>query len=203
MRGTQNKKIVVSCWRLIWRSFRLRDKLRHKGTTPHVLMFHQVREKEEDCAPGDFSVSVSRFEEILDWHVRHGYRFAAVDEITSTGGEQSICYITFDDGFADVLLAMPALHERRAPFCIYVITEVELSNSKAALERLLPGKKIKHFAFPYGTILACSVFDRKYVKEAGYATAMTTDQIPVPRKIRAPYGIPRFDASRKDILEVI
>lgn len=141
---------------------------------------------------------------------------------------------------------MPALRERRAPFCIYVITDnigregyldaqqirqlaedplctigshtcshpytryltegelkAELSGSKAALEKLLPGKRVRHFAFPYGTILACSVFDRKYVKEAGYATAMTTDQIPVPKKIRDPYGIPRFDASRKDILEVI
>lgn len=83
MRGIQNKKIVAGCWILIWRTFRLRDKLRRKGATPHVLMFHQVREKEDDCSPGDFSVSVGRFEEILDWHVRNGYRFVSVDEITS------------------------------------------------------------------------------------------------------------------------
>lgn len=81
--------------------------------------------------------------------------------------------------------------------------ERELTASKARLEELLGPGAARHFAFPYGTLLACSALDRGYVKRAGYATAATTAQVPLRRRHRDPYALPRFDASRKDILEVL
>lgn len=246
MRGIQNKLIIAGLWRLIARSFRLRDILRRKAKMPHILMFHQVHEKENDCKQGDFSVSINRFEDILSWHVRHGYRFADISEILNGKQEGRPCYITFDDGYEDVLCVLPVLRKFHAPFCIYIITnkigregylnarqiqqlakdplctigshtcthpytrylseaelKKELDSSKAALQRVLPEKTIIHFAFPYGTILACSFFDRKYVKEAGYLTAMTTNQHSISKFFLNRYALPRFDASRKDLLEII
>lgn len=247
MRGIQNKKIISCLWRLKWAFYKLRDELRNKSTKSHILMFHQIREKENDCAPGDFSVNVNRFEKIIDWHMQHGYQFLSIDEIKSSHRNKGkYCYITFDDGYEDLLLALPILRKFQAPFCVYIITDrigtlgylneqqiCELANnplctigshtcthpytrylteeklkkelliSKLKLEKILSGKKVNHFAFPYGTILACSILDRKYVKEAGYLTAATTNQIPLRRRAHNYYALPRFDASRKDILEVI
>lgn len=78
----------------------------------------------------------------------------------------------------------------------------ELIESKKCLENLLE-KEVFHFAFPYGTVLACSFFDNKYVRKAGYKSSAFTLQIPLsPIKIN-PYYIPRFDASRKELLEVL
>lgn len=245
MRGIQNKKIIRGYWILKSKWFRLRDILRRKDQTSHILMFHQIRENESDCVPGDFSVSVDRFEYILRWHEQHGYRFLSMDDIGRSYKEKS-CFITFDDGYDDVLLALPALHKYHVAFCIYIITdqigqpgylniqqiqqlakdpqctigshtcshpytrylteqklENELSSSKATLEKILPGKQIDHFAFPYGSTLACSFFDRKYVRESGYATAALTNQVPLHGKNSYRFALPRFDASRKNLLEVI
>lgn len=246
MRGTQNKKIIRGCWILKSKWFKLRDILRRKDKASHILMFHQIRENESDCVPGDFSVDVHRFEHILRWHEQHGYRFLPIDDVGKSKIKKS-CIITFDDGYDDVLLlALSVLRKYYAPFCVYIITDRigqpgylnaqqiqqlakdplctigshtcthpytrylteqelknELSSSKAALEKILLGKQVDHFAFPYGTILACSFFDRKYVKEAGYTTAVLTNQVPLHGKKTRRFALPRFDASRKDILEVI
>lgn len=247
MRGIQNKKVISCLWRWKWASFRLRDILRNKSTKSHILMFHQIREKENDCVQGDYSVDVKRFEQIIDWNKQQGYQFLSIDEIENfqqTDGKH--CYITFDDGYEDLLLALPILRKFQVPFCVYLITDrigtpgylneqqirkladdplctigshtcshpytryltaeelkKELITSKLKLEDILSGKKVDNFAFPYGTILACSMLDRKYVKEAGYLTAVTTDQVSLRKRIHNYYALPRFDASRKDILEVI
>ncbi len=78
----------------------------------------------------------------------------------------------------------------------------EMTTSKECLEKILE-KEVSHFAFPYGTVISSSYFDSRYVQQAGYKSAAFTTQIPLSSKKIYPFHIPRFDASRKNILEVL
>lgn len=79
----------------------------------------------------------------------------------------------------------------------------ELLESKNCLEAL-SGKEVRHFAFPYGSPRAVSLFDIKYVKEAGYESAATTLQIKLGCNYKKrKYLLPRIDASRKDLMEIV
>ena len=81
-----------------------------------------------------------------------------------------------------------------------VLTE-ELVDCKAFLEKTI-SKPVIHFAFPHGDLISTSLFDEKYVKKMGYKTAAKTKQVPLRCTTRQ-YSLPRVDASRKDILEVL
>lgn len=81
--------------------------------------------------------------------------------------------------------------------------KAELIGSKIYLEKLIE-KKVIHFAFPYGSPRAVSFLDLKYVKEAGYKSSTTTLQFCIrPKDIRRRYILPRIDASRSDLFEVV
>lgn len=76
----------------------------------------------------------------------------------------------------------------------------ELTISKSVLERIT-SKPIEHFAYPYGSFFACSLFDDYYVKNAGFKTSVVTKQVPLI--FHGNYRMPRFDAAREDLLEVL
>lgn len=76
----------------------------------------------------------------------------------------------------------------------------ELTESKKVLEKILK-RPVCHFAYPYGSYYTRSVFDTALVKEAGYKTAVTTFQYHMNR-VKSLYHIPRYDASRTDLIKV-
>ena len=83
------------------------------------------------------------------------------------------------------------------------ILERELKESKEFLERVF-GKKVSHFAFPYGSPRAFSYFDIKYIKSCGYESAATTFQYYIGKKFKNwNYLLPRYDASGENIFEII
>ncbi len=79
--------------------------------------------------------------------------------------------------------------------------EYELVKSKKDIEAII-NKEVDHFAYPNGHFVACSVFDEKFVKNAGYESAVRTNQTSIGRFYNR-YRLPRFDASRKDILRIL
>lgn len=246
MREHMMEKICMIEWLVSCKIFRLRDYLRKKGKSSHVLMFHDVFLKDNEPKEGIYSISTEELETIIIWHNNRGYRFISLDDMLN---EHSLplkrCIFTFDDGKNSIELALPILHKYRIPYCIYVITSrvgeegyltkqqikilskdplctigshththpytrylsksqliEELIKSKKCLEDIVE-KEIFHFAFPYGTVLSSSYFDSNYVRQAGYKSAAYTKQIPLSTRKSQPYHIPRFDASRKNLLKVL
>lgn len=242
MRGIQLKKAVWIFEMTAQRTYQIRDILRRKCNSSHVLMFHNIS-TEKDSGNDRYAVTMKRLKEIILWHRKHGYCFKSVNEIQS-GTRQKSCFMTFDDGYRSVLQVLPVMEQYDVPFCIYIITskigkhgylndqdllkmaenplctigahththpytrylkqeelESELMTCKKILEELT-SLKIEHFAYPYGSAPACSVFDDSAVRRAGFQTIMTTKQVP----LRPGYKyrrIPRFDGSRKDLLEIL
>lgn len=242
MRGIQFRKAVWILEITAQCTYRIRDILRRKCTSSHVLMFHDIS-IEKDSGNDMYAVTMQRLKEILLWHKKHRYRFKSVNEIQSDTKEKC-CFMTFDDGYKSVLQALPLMEQYGVPFCIYIITskignqdylseqdiikiarnplctigahththpytrylkreelESELMTCRKILEDLT-SLKIEHFAYPYGSAAACSVFDDSAVRRAGFQTIMTTKQTALlpGYKYRR---IPRFDGSRKDLLEIL
>jgi len=69
----------------------------------------------------------------------------------------------------------------------------EIVNSKVTLENML-SRKIDYFAYPYGSVYACSSRDVRIVKNCGYKGAFSTINSHITsRDLRAPYFIPRMN----------
>ena len=79
--------------------------------------------------------------------------------------------------------------------------KLELLKSRYDLEKIT-SRKIVHFAYPYGSFFAHSRADEPFVVSAGYRTAAITYQDDVKPHC-LPYRIPRYDASRNDLLKVL
>ena len=90
-----------------------------------IFAFHNLFASAEEVAQGlldpQQSMTVPMFRAFIADFQNHGYRFVSPDEII-TGLESRGRYatITFDDGYANNLRALPALEEFRTPavFCI-------------------------------------------------------------------------------------
>lgn len=71
----------------------------------------------------------------------------------------------------------------------------EINDSKSQLEVLF-GQNITLFAYPYGSIYACSRRDIGYTKEAGYSLAFSTLRSPLSTHRRDnPYFLPRINVN--------
>lgn len=69
---------------------------------------------------------------------------------------------------------------------------------------VIVNKKVNHFAFPYGTLITSSFADSFIVRNLGFSTVAYTFQRPLRKKdMKTPFYLPRIDASRKDILDVM
>lgn len=242
MRGVQFRRVVWICEILSQCICKIRDTVRSKRHSSHVLMFHNIC-IEKSLRNDNYDITLRRLKEIIIWHKRNGYIFKSVDEFSDQTKEKC-CFMTFDDGYNSILRAVPVMERYGVPFCIYIITSrignngylskeeiLELSqnplctigahththtytrylNGEELENELITCKKILenitslnivHFAYPYGSYVACSVFDDIAVRKAGYKTIMTTKQVPLLHRYKY-MRIPRFDGSRKDLLEVI
>lgn len=79
----------------------------------------------------------------------------------------------------------------------------EIYNSNRRIAEIINHEPVD-FAFPYGSLYACSYSDISILKRMGYQTIATTMQ----RKIlsinkHTQYWLPRIDGSREDLLEVL
>lgn len=90
-----------------------------------IFAFHNLFASAEEAAQGlldpQQSITVPMFRAFISDFQEHGYRFVSPDEIIAgleSRGQYAM--ITFDDGYANNLRALPALEEFRAPavFCI-------------------------------------------------------------------------------------
>jgi len=119
--------------RSLYRAVRRRPK-------PHavVLMYHRVAACEVD--PWNLCVSPQRFEEHLQ-ALKSSYAIVSMRELAGTASPQGAVAITFDDGYADNLLAAaPLLEKYDLPACFF-LTSGALGMSQEfwwdELERLL------------------------------------------------------------------
>lgn len=93
-----------------------------------ALLYHRVG-TEEDCKLPPVCISVNNFELQLDYLVKQGYYFAALDEVVKyvraeiTLPEKAIA-VTFDDGFQDnYRYAFPILKKRGIKATIFINTD--------------------------------------------------------------------------------
>lgn len=79
----------------------------------------------------------------------------------------------------------------------------EIKESKLLLEKKI-GKAVKCFAYPYGSIYACSHRDINLVKEAGYEMAFSTLNAPITEfGLRNKFFIPRININERNYLRMI
>lgn len=217
----------------------------YEGRAPfskgHVLMFHDISDE-----GGELTVNLQRFQEIIEEHIKNGYKFISLDELSSEPKTEKKCILTFDDGYKNNLDCIPYLTDKKIPFCIYVIPsklgdvgylskedlcnlaknelctignhtmhhvmarkignnalEQEIRDANDYLEKLL-GKKIEHFAFPYGSVYAVSSSNVRFVQKMGlFRTIALTLQEDLKDNGKTSMVIGRFDATRNDILEIL
>lgn len=79
----------------------------------------------------------------------------------------------------------------------------ELRNSKKILSSII-GKSIELFAFPYGSLFACSRRDIKLLRGEGYKMGFSTIKAPLnKRSTRNKYFIPRYNVNQKNYFRVV
>ncbi len=81
-------------------------------------------------------------------------------------------------------------------FCNEEEARMQIAENKAVLEDLT-GKRIDYFAYPYGSIYACSKRDIGIVSESGFKYAFSTMQAPLPYDIEKM----KFFLPRKNVCE--
>lgn len=87
--------------------------------------------------------------------------------------------------------------------CNGVQAQREIKESKLLLEKKI-GKDVKYFAYPYGSIYACSLRDINLAKAAGYEMAFSTLNAPVTEfNLRNKFFIPRININEKNYVRVI
>jgi peptidoglycan/xylan/chitin deacetylase (PgdA/CDA1 family) len=94
---------------------RLRD-------TPLILMYHAVADVADD--PNHLAVSPRRFAEQLDWLQRSGLRGVSMRtllEARAAGRADGLVGLTFDDGYVNVLSAVPELARRGFSATAFII----------------------------------------------------------------------------------
>lgn len=78
-------------------------------------------------------------------------------------------------------------------FCSEEEARKQIVESKAALEDLI-GKAVDLFAYPYGSVYACSKRDIKIVTQSGYKYAFSTLQAPLPQNTDdMKFFLPRYN----------
>lgn len=78
----------------------------------------------------------------------------------------------------------------------------EINESKYFLEKYL-GRKVEYFAYPYGSIYACSKRNIKNVKMAGYKMAFSTLNSHLSDSaIKSKYFIPRMNVNEKNCMNI-
>ena len=90
---------------------------------PMVLMYHGIADVPED--PNQLCVSPGRFAEQMAWMDRRGLRGVSVGKLVeamSTGSHRGLVGITFDDGYASVLAALPELQRHAFTASFYIIS---------------------------------------------------------------------------------
>ena len=77
----------------------------------------------------------------------------------------------------------------------------EIRNSKAVLSSIT-GKCINLFAFPYGSVLACSMRDVRLLQREGYKMGFSTIMAPLnSRSTKNKYFIPRYNINQKNYIQ--
>ena len=87
-----------------------------------VLMYHRLAQPDVD--PWSLAVSPHRFAEQLEWLRDAGYRFIALKELERRLNDgtpiDNCAVVTFDDGYADNLSAVPILERHDTPATLFV-----------------------------------------------------------------------------------
>ncbi len=122
---------------LVHVGLKILDLIRKKANGSHIIMFHDVS---VNC-PGDFSVSIEHFKEIIEWHLDHGYVFASIDVLSSQKElrelrGKKVCIVTFDDGYRSILQLKDYLQEKRIPYCLYVVWDYLGTEDYLSVEEL-------------------------------------------------------------------
>lgn len=79
----------------------------------------------------------------------------------------------------------------------------EIKNSKAVLS-YITGREINLFAFPYGSIFACSMKSTAILKKEGYKLGFSTIKAPVnKRSIKNRYFIPRYNVNQNNYFRLV
>lgn len=79
----------------------------------------------------------------------------------------------------------------------------EIRNSKAVLSSIV-GKEINLFAFPYGSVFACSIKCASLLKKEGYKLGFSTIKAPInTRSIQNRYFIPRYNVNQKNYFRLV
>ncbi|MGO9050372.1 MAG: polysaccharide deacetylase family protein [Streptosporangiaceae bacterium] len=90
---------------------------------PMILMYHGVGDVRED--PNHLFVTPDRFAEQMTWLARRGLRgvsVAALLDAMRAGEQRGLVGITFDDGYASVLAALPELQRHAFTASFYIIS---------------------------------------------------------------------------------
>ncbi|NJM08921.1 polysaccharide deacetylase family protein [Candidatus Gracilibacteria bacterium] len=102
---------------------------RDPGYIP-ILMYHYIREVDEDADPIGYRLSVrpDRFEEQLQWLRAEGYTALRMSDLFACLRGQRACpprpvALTFDDGYEDQALnALPLLERYQIPATFYIVS---------------------------------------------------------------------------------
>ena len=218
-----------------------RNSQKPRFTNGHVLMFHDISDM-----GGELTISLERFEEILDVHKKKGYSFISLDDLENVDDFEQKCIVTFDDGYKSTLDCVPYLNDNNIPFCVYVIPskigdagylseedlkmlsantlctignhtmnhimarksdkkklEQEVRKANVYLENIT-GKKVVHFAFPYGSPYAVTAGNIKLISKLSlFKTIALTLHEDLKASGTKPMIIGRYDATRDDILDIL
>lgn len=116
-------------------------------------------------------------------------------------------YLTFDmlKSFTSEPLCTIGSHTISHPLLRYernIISCGEICKSKSVLEEYI-GKEVQYFAFPYGSIYACSMKDVRNVQKAGYNMAFSALNSHLSEKaINSKFFIPRINVNEKNYLDM-
>jgi peptidoglycan/xylan/chitin deacetylase (PgdA/CDA1 family) len=90
-----------------------------------VLMYHQITDEKP---PGDTVISPARFAQQMDYLAREGYVTLSMDELVAVMQARrplppKAVVLTFDDGWRNVLAALPALDRHRFRASFWIVTD--------------------------------------------------------------------------------
>ncbi|MBI2118100.1 MAG: polysaccharide deacetylase family protein [Elusimicrobia bacterium] len=98
-----------------------------------IFLFHALfwnkREKDLNLIDPRLGITVSDFRRFVDYYLNHGYRFISANEILNSSKlDENQALITFDDGYANNLLALPILNEFQVPATFFISTNYVKNN---------------------------------------------------------------------------
>ncbi len=107
---------------------RRQQQMRRGGPVLNVLLFHGLYPEQDGSCPASLDAGlasrVSFMEQCLQGTLDAGFRFIHPDELGSAGHKRErMALLTFDDGYANNLLALPVLEKLQIPAVMFVTTD--------------------------------------------------------------------------------